>query len=159
MSEPLDYQLVLNLQAALRAIAVASGYYATVASVAVKLDADQAVEDLERPDLPVPFIILDIRPETVEYLPAMEIRQEWPIVVHWVADCDPTDDASRVKTFMRGCADVEKAIAQDVTRGGLAVDTRIISRTLDPSVGGSRVWAVIDLRVTSYRTFGQPSGA
>jgi hypothetical protein len=156
MSEPLDYQLVLNIQTALKAIAVSSGYYSTVSSVAVKMDADQAVEDLERPDLPTPFIILDVRPETVEYMPAMQMRQEWPIVVHWVADCDPTDDASRVQSFFQGCADVEKALAQDVTRGGLAVDTRIVSRTLDPTVGGSRMWAVIDLRVVSFRTFGQP---
>jgi hypothetical protein len=51
---------------------------------------------------------------------------------------------------------VERAIAADPTRGGLAVDTRILNRTCDDSTEGAQVWAIINAEIGFYRTDGQP---
>ena len=79
-----------------------------------------------------------------------------PVTIHWVGESYPHIDESRMQTFFRGCADVERAIGADPTRGGLAVDTRILQRTEDDSTAGAQVWAVIDTEIRLYRTDGQP---
>lgn len=156
MADPIDYLIVRDLQTALRGIAVSSGYHSTVAAVAVKLDPDQDVESLILPDGQRPLAILAVAPEAWDYAPANQVHITWPITVHWIADSDPTDDTSRMHAYLCGCADVERAIAIDSSRGGRAVDTRILKRAMDGSIGGAAVWAVIELEVSFHRTFGAP---
>lgn len=156
MAEPIDYQIVTNLQTALRAMSVGSGYHYTVTSTAVKLDPNQGIESLIAPGGPRPIVILEVPPESWTYFPASQVRIAMAVTVHWVSDSTPTDDASRLQTYLRGCADVERAIAVDTTRGGLAVDTRIVKRTPEPVGDGSQVWASVDLEILVHRTYGQP---
>lgn len=157
MPEPIDFQIVQSVQQALQAIAVAAGYHYDVVATAVKLDPNQAVEELVAPDGPRPFVLIELPPfPPPEYHPAMQIRKVLPLTIHWVSDSTPTDDTSRLKTFCRGLADVERAIAVDVTRGGLAYDTRIGQQSLDMSVGGAQVWAVTEVQVLIHRTYGAP---
>jgi len=158
MPEPIDYQIVLNLQAALQAISVASGYYYNVAGAAVKLDPNQGVDALIAPDGPRPFVVLELLPERWEYFPANEVRIVHPVTIHWVSTSSPTTDESRLQTFLRGCADVEQAIAVDTTRGGLATDTRIARRTFDTALDGAQVWAMVETEILVHRTFGAPAG-
>ena len=49
-------------------------------------------------------------------------------------------------------------MTQDITRGDLAVDTRVVKREVDLRVEGTQVWAMVDLVVNVRRTFGQPNG-
>lgn len=157
MPEPIAYQIVLTLQQALQAIAVASGYHFDVAATAVKLDPNQDIESLIAPDGPRPFILLELPPQPPpEYHPAGQIRQVLPVTVHWVSDAIPTDDTSRMLTFFRGLADVERAVAVDPTRGGLAVDTRIGQQSFDTAVDGAQVWAQIEIEISLHRTYGAP---
>src|SRR6266542_3463204 len=127
-TEPIEYQIVLDVQAALKNIAVANGYYFDVAALEVKLDPNHDVESLIKPDGPRPFLIVEVRPdEQWEYTSKPNIATfPLPLTIHWVSDTVPTVDESRLQTYFRGCADVEKAIAQDVTRGGRARDTLIV---------------------------------
>ena len=154
--EPIDYQIVRNLQTALQAIAVGSGYHYTVAATAVKLDPNQNVEALIAPDGPRPFIVLELTPETWAYYPASQVRVVMSLTIHWVSESIPTTDESRLQTYLRGCADVERAMAIDVTRGGLAVDTRIVKRAFDTAIDGAQVWAMVDVALSLHRTFGAP---
>lgn len=156
MSEPRELQVLQHLQAALQAISVAGGSYYDLAALAVKLDPNVNVESLIAPDGPRPFIVLEWKPDAWEYAPASQLRLTLKPVVHWVSESVPTDDTSRLQTFLRGCADVERAIAQDTSRGGLAVDTRIVGRTLDLAVDGAQVWAVVDVEIHTRRTYGSP---
>lgn len=157
MPEPIDLQIVQHLQAALGAMRVADGYHFDVAATAVKLDPNHQVEDLIAPTGPRPFVILELTPdEGWEYQPAEQLHLALRVTIHWVSDSTPTDDNSRLQTYLRGCADVERAIAQDVTRGGLAVDTRIVKRLYDTAVDGAQVWAQIDVEITLYRQYGAP---
>jgi len=158
MSDPIDYLVVRNLQAALGAMTVVGGYHYDLAGTAVKLDPNHKVEDFIKPDGPRPFVILDLQPEDWNYQPAKQLRLVMPVRVHWVGESTVTDDTSRMRTFLCGCADIERAVAADVTRGGLAVDTRIVRRQADDSTEGAQVWAIVDLEITLYRTYGQPDG-
>lgn len=156
MPEPIEYQIVTNLQDALQSIRVANGYHFDVAATAVKLDPNQGVEDVIAPDGPRPFIVLEVTPESWQYFPAGQVRIAFPVTVHWVSESTPTDDASRLQTYLRGCADVERAIAVDPTRGNRAADTRIVKRTFETAVDGSQVWAMVEIEMAVHRTYGAP---
>jgi hypothetical protein len=157
VAEPIEYQILTNLRDALTQIAVGAGYYYDLRGTAVKLDPEQDVEALIAPDGPRPFAVIEVAPERREYMPAHRVRITHPWAIHWVHDSDPTQDEDRLETFFRGCADVEKAIAADISRGGLAIDTTITNCALENIGEGSQVWAVIRIAVTQIRTFGEPS--
>ena len=160
-ADPIEYQIVKSLQTALLAISIAGGYHFDVAALTVKLDPNHKVEDLIAPDGPRPFLIVEPTPENLQYFPASQVRLVMPVTIHWVSDATPTDDDSRLLTYFKGCADVEKAIAKDEatrTHGGLAVDTTIVKRTFETAVDGAQVWASIDLEIVLHRTFGVPNG-
>lgn len=154
--EPTEYRIILDVQTALRAIAVANGYHFDLAALAVKLDPDQAVESLLVPDGPRPFILIEVHPDSWSYSPANRVTQVLSLTIHWVSESDGAQDESRLITFFRGCADVERAIAKDVGRSFLATDTRITKRTYNTAGGGTQVWAAIDVEITTRRVYGQP---
>lgn len=157
-AEPIEYRVLLNLQTALQAITVAGGYHYTVAATAVKLDPNHNVEALIAPDGPRPFIVLELREERWEYSPASQVRIVVPVTIHWVSDSTPTVDESRLQTFLRGCADVEQAMAVETIMGSLAQIPRIGKRTLDFMVDGAQVWAQIEADIVVNRTYGVPNG-
>lgn len=157
MSEPIEFQILQNVQAALQAMEITSGYYYDVAPEAVRLDPDVDVSALLGKDGMRPFLYLQPLPEDWLYEGMPNgLRLEWPIKIHWVGDTDGTDDAARAQAFFRGCADVERAITRDISRGGLAIDHRITARTFNLSDDGSVVWAEIDTVVRVRRIYGQP---
>jgi hypothetical protein len=155
MPEPIEYQVVRNLQAALAGIRVSDGYHFTVGATAVKLDPNVDVERLIAPDGPRPFVLIEITEDAWQYEPAEQVRLGFPITIHWVSESDPAFDESFDQTYFRGCADIERAIAKDPGRGGLASDTRITGRSYD-TLGTSQVWAIVKTRITLRRTYGQP---
>lgn len=173
MPEPIDFRIVQNLQTALRAISTTAtpAYHHTVASLAVKLDADHNVEDLissmvsSDPQSPIrPFILLELLPDGPwEYQPADQLLFELPFTVHFVNDSDPTIDDALLQEYLRACADVEQAIAVDHARGTdeagqpLAVDTRIVSREMH-ELSGAMVWTSVTATVRLYREYGKPNG-
>ena len=156
MPEPIEYRIVRNLQEALKTITEAGGYHYTVEGTAVKLDPNHEVDALIASGGPRPFVLLAIGDERWDFFPGLQIRLIIPVAIYWVGDFDPSLDESMLQTYFRGCADVERAIAIDVSRGGLAVDTRIVKRTLDRSIDGTQVWALVDTEVWITRAYGQP---
>jgi hypothetical protein len=146
-----------NLQAALHLISVANGYHHNVEVIAVKLDPNHDVEALVGDQPLRPFLILAFSPDVYEYFPAEQILLRMPFIIHAVNDSDPTDDDAMAKTYWRLCADVEKAIAVDITRGGLTTDTRILEREMhEPK--GQQVWALVKGEIREHRTYGEPNG-
>ncbi len=157
MPEPSDYLAIVNLQEAMQAINVGAGYFYDVRGTAVKLDPNHDVAALAGVDGPRPFVVLEVQPETWDYMPAMRVKVTMPVTVHWISESDPARDENVLQTFFRGCADVERAITRDLTRGGRATDTRIVKRTNNRDADGSEVWAMVDLVIASIRTFGEPT--
>jgi len=156
-ADPVEFRIVEHLQAALLAISVAGGYHHDVAAFAVKLDPNHDVESLIGATAKRPFAILALDPDTFSYSPSMMVRIAMPATVHFVNDSDPTDDASWIEEYFTLCADVERAVAQDITRGGLAIDTRIVQREYR-SFQGQQVWAQVKLDIGVRRTYGSPNG-
>lgn len=157
MSEPLELRLVQAVQTAIRAITVAGGYFYTVEADAVKLDPNASVEELMRPNGDRPFVLIEVQPDEWEYSPANQCKLITRLVLHWVSDSTPTDDTSRLQTYYRGCADLEKALAADISLGGLAVDVRITERSVDYQLNGAQVWAKVAVDIRSHRTVGVPA--
>lgn len=154
-AEPREFRILQNLQAALLAISVAGGYHHTVAASAVKLDPDVDVESLIGATPLLPFLILDVAPDVFSYSPQMA-NISLPVTVHFVNDSDVTNDLSWIREHLRLCADIEQAICQDISRGGLAIDTRIVSREAHTGEG-SRVWTMVKLDIGVRRTYGAPN--
>lgn len=157
VDEPLEFRIVQNLQTALRNISVANGYHHDFQALAVKLDPNQDVESLIGDEALRPFLILALSPDSYEYFPAEQIRLLMPFVIHAVDNTDPTDDDSKLKNYLRLCADVETAIAIDSTRGELATDTRIFEREMH-EFDGQQVWAMVKGEIREHRTYGAPNG-
>lgn len=164
MPEPIEFLIIQNLQAALQGITVAGGYHYDVQATLVKLDPNQNVEALVA-DKPRPFVVIDVVPERWQYLASGQVRVVMPLVVYWVGDSHPDadempdQDESRLRTYLRGCADVEKAIAPDYRRGGYATDTKIVKQTFNGELDGRDVWAAIELEVLVHRVYGSPNAA
>lgn len=159
MTEPLEFRIVQNLQTALRSISVANGYHHDIAPLAVKLDPNHDVESLIGDQALRPFLMLELLPDKYDYSEASagHVLLLIPFVIHAVNDTDPTDDDEMLKTYQRLCADVEQAIAEDITRGDLATDTRIFSRELH-EIEGQRVWAILTGEIREHRKYGAPNG-
>lgn len=165
-TEPRDYRILLSLKAALQAIAVAAGYYYDVSDVAVKLDAEQGLEDVLNGTGPRPVILIELRDDAREHEPANYIMYDRHYTVHWihdptsiadVAQGEPsqTNDGDRARMFERGVADVEKAVSRDTGRGGLAVDTRVENvRWNKAEEIGRLVWAEVDVTIKAEREYG-----
>ncbi len=156
--EPIEYQVVRNLQTALFAITLAGGYHYSIGATAVKLDPNADIEALIGDQALRPFVILEVQPDSWLIGGTSKNRAEikLPVTIHWVSEADELDDEARILTFFRGCADVERAITVDITRGNLAFDTRIVQRRLDRVIDGSQVWAMVDVDIAVKREYGQP---
>jgi hypothetical protein len=155
VAEPIEFLVVKNLQTALQAIAVANGYHYDLAALSVKLDPNQDVETLLGAEKKRPFVLLELTPDEFEYSPANLVTVRMPATIHAVNDSDTSADDSWLQTYLRLCADVERAIAGDISRGGRAIDTRITSRDFR-TFGGSQVWAIVNTRISVRRTYGSP---
>lgn len=157
MAEPIEFQIVQDVQAALRGISVGEGYHYDVRGTAVKLNPDHDVEALVADDAPRPFVVIEVTPEAFAYQPSQRVRLDMPVRVHWFNESQPEVDEDMVRMFFRGCADIEQAVAVDLTRGGRAIDTRIVRRTNSRDVEGAAVWAMVDLNIALIRTYGEPN--
>lgn len=174
MTEPLEFQIMLALQARFQQIRVADGYFYGVDDVAVLLDPDNSVEALratvDGSPRVRPFVAIEpLDGEEWNYEPANQLRFVLPMLVNWVHTAVPASDAvtgvpmpppdaARLQVYWRGCADIEKALnrSNDPGLGGLATDVRIVDRKwiADREVGQD-VWAQLTLHVHTRREFGK----
>lgn len=174
MTEPLEYQILLALQARFQQMSTDAGYFYGVDDSAVHLDPENGVDVLMGPDETGrkvrPFVVIEpVDGEEWNYEPANQLKFVLPVLVHWVHTAVPASDvvtgvpmppsdAARVRLYWRGCADIEKALnrSNDPGLGGLATDVRIVDRKWigGPEVGQD-VWAQLTLHVHTRREFGK----
>lgn len=157
--EPQDFRIMLALQERLQAIQVSDGYYYTVPASAVRFSHDINIEDLTAEDSPRPFIVIALTDDPHEhYQSPDELQVTLKIRIYWVSNTVPTSDVSRLQVYLRGCADVERALmGQDRSLGGNATDIKLVNRSLEDDMG-AQVDAAIDLEIVFYRTLGNPLG-
>ena len=159
MPDPIEYDIVLNVQTALRAISVAGGYFHDVATEAVSIDPADHIEVLTGALLHSPFLIVEIPPaRRMRYMPASQLLEIVSIDITAAADAAQIDGTSRVLTFQKLAADVEKALTVDITRGQRVSDTRIVDKQMGMMVGAQRVIAIVQTEVRLHRQYGKPNG-
>lgn len=147
-----------NLQEALLGISIDSGYHHDIAEFAVKLDPNHEVETMIGGQPLRPFLILELLPDRFEYVEKpSRVRVLMPFTIHAVNESDPKLDDALLATYLRLVADVERAIAGDIERGGLATDTRILRRRMH-DLGGEQVWAMVEGEIREHREYGEPNG-
>lgn len=166
MSEPLEYRAITRLGENLAAISVDRGFYHDVEDAIVTLDrAEAAAESEHAPD----WIIVEpgTKGERWDYEPASQAIAYVPVTVHWVGKATPPDfgdqpapppleRGARMRKFYRVCADVHRAIADDVSLGGIVVDVTVTGRDWNREIDGLDVYASIDLLLKTRRDFTRP---
>ena len=159
MPEPIEYDIVLDYQSTLKTISVAGGYFHDVDPAAVSIDPADHIEILTGTLVLSPFFIIEISPARRQrYLPMKQLLEVVPIDITAAADAVQLVPTSRVQTFERLAADVEKALAVDIERGGRVSDTRIVDKQMGMMVGAQRVIAIIQTEVRLHREYGKPNG-
>lgn len=157
MGNPIAYAILAAYQTALRAIATGSGYHYDVASASVSIDPHDHVEVLTGTKLLRPFFVCDFAPgRQIDYFPAAQMTDVVPIDVTAADDATPLDPADRALRYTNLVADIERALTQDVTLGGLVYDVRIRDSVQAITVGAQRVVAVVHTDARVYRTYGSP---
>jgi hypothetical protein len=152
--------ILLHVQASLQAIAAGGtpSYFTTVKPTSVILDAvGLDIESVTE----CPFIVLGNRIEVVAprlYTSRpVSIKVQRRIILQAALDAPGEDYARKSLAIAQFVADVEVALTQDLTRGGLALDTRVEDETAYMSFPAqSRCYVEIPVEVTFGRKYGQP---
>lgn len=160
MTEPIEYRILLNVQSALQTISQGGGYFFTVGASAVSLDPVDTIDIVLGRAAASPFFVVEVgsagRPT---YQPASQILELLPINIIAFANAEQQQDpVAKTKVYERLCADIEKAMTVDISRGGMATDTRIIGRQMQVTTGSVRVVALVQVEIRVYRTYGAPNG-
>lgn len=159
MPEPIEYDLVLDVQAALQAITTGGGYFHDVAAGAVSVDPADHLEVLTGTLVNQPFFIVEVSPaRRLQYFPSMQLLEIVPVDVTAAMDAPQLVATSRLQTFERLCADIEKALTVDINRGNRASDTRIVDKQMGMMVGAQRVIAIVQTEIRLHREYGKPNG-
>lgn len=157
MSTPVLLAIVLNLQTALQGIAQAAGYFNTVKATSVVLDP---VALLTVPATEVPFIVVGhhqvavsrtwtSRPNAFQDVTRFTLQTRF--------DAPGTDVARKVTAYTQWIADIEVAVAADITRGGVALDTKV--EQAQPYFGlpnENICYAEIPIEIRWQRLYGKP---
>ena len=163
MAEALEFQIVQNMQTALRGIKVVDGYHHNLQGISVKLDSESDVEAHLGENAILPWIVIEMTPDDFDHQPSGRVVLTIPFVIHAinstkpVNDLEPKDDDATMRTFYRLCADVERAVEKDHQRGKKAIDTRILSRTMRDRPG-EEGWAMLTGEIAEERGYGAPDG-
>ena len=159
MPEPIEHDIILDYQSTLQTISVAGGYFHDVEAEAVSIDPADHVEVLTGALVHAPFFIIEISPaRRLRYLPSMQLLETIPIDITAAMDAVQLVPTSRVQTFERLVADIEKALVVDINRGNRVADTRIVDKQMGMMVGAQRVIAIVQTEVRLHREYGKPNG-
>jgi hypothetical protein len=145
---------LLSLQTALRGITIASGYFNDVASTSVVLDP----QDLSAvPASACPFLMLDTEKGTIEYGTSRPVAVKNDFLVPLLARLESpgaNPDRKRIAAW-QFYADVERAVAADPQRGGVAMFTYVQWPTFYFGLlDETDIYLEIPVRVLLQRTFG-----
>lgn len=120
--DPVRLRVLLSLQTALASMSVATGYHWDVSASAVTLDYRNLSTAVTLPA----FVVAQAGDDTREFLPANRIKDQFRVMVFGRVDAKGLSDQNRrVTAFEYLAADIERAFSAEITRGGLAVDTRV----------------------------------
>lgn len=153
MADSKRLAIIKNIQAALQAISVASGYNYTVPAASVVYDPAVNLLGMNGADLP--FMVIEATPDGgKDYYPAEQLREIFRVNIYARIDVDSSDPTARATGWERLAQDIEKALTQDLTRGGNAVDTRLGVPSPFIGVGSNIVILLQPVEIRIYRSYG-----
>jgi len=155
-------QVLESICAAIRTMTIAGGYRWDVTRDSVRADP---VNPLGVAASRRPFFLVELSPPedsgtqdygVREFEPADQLTEVFPVFITVVADADGDDILTRkIATGEALAKDLEKVLTQDITRGGLCSDTRVMSPRILPGLGDdSTVVLVQRLECRLHRTHG-----
>lgn len=149
-------KVLAALIARFQAMTVAGGYHYDVQADSVVSDP---VNILTVPEPLLPFFLVEPSPSSRTYWPAMRLKIEAHfLVTARVMANDGTSPTRKVEAGENLIADVERAIGQDITLGGLVIDARL-QEPDGPMVGlgtNNNVFVLVDIATMYTRTYGAP---
>jgi hypothetical protein len=150
-------RIIEAIQDALQAIDNSGAYHYPVNSpTQVSIDPTDNVLTVNGADLP--FYVVEPTPDgSRTFYPAMQLVSEFELNIHARKDSEDGDPSSRVTTWENLAHDIEKALAVDVTLGGLVYDVRVGEPRPFVGVGSNIVVVVNPVTVRLHRTYGEPS--
>lgn len=140
----------------LRLIAGAAYHYPLTHASQVSIDPTDNILTHNGADLP--FYVVEPTPDGGrEFFPAMQLVDQLDLNVHVRKDADEGDPAARMTVWENLAADIEVALTQDVTLGGLCYDVRLGTPRPFVGVGSGIVMLVQPVSVRLHRTYGEPA--
>lgn len=142
MSVSVRENIFVNLKTVLATITVANGYANTIASVQRWLQHGNLLKS-------APAVIIKAGPETKSPARSYNLTDCHLSVMLdlWIREAETSTDDSEVVMNSLFC-DIEKALTLDITRGGYARDTRIVSATPFETMEGEPLFGLaIELEI------------
>lgn len=153
---PVVLAALLNLQTALQGIATSAGCFYDVKASSVVLDP-VALDSV--PTTETPFLVLDGETGQNDYTTSrpVAIKNDFTVTLYVRIDA-AGDDSSRLRTAAwKFYADVERRVALDPQRGGVAMFTYVQWPTFHLGLASQgQVILEIPIRILLQRTYGQP---
>ena len=149
-------RLIQNVADSLRAINAASGYYLTVQPESVKTEPADLLT-APGPNLPMFLVAASQRAPRI-FHPSKRVRETVAVDITAAADVgDTTDPTAKLTACEQLAADMEKALALDITRGQIAMVTRVLDPQFWMNMGNqARVIVVQPVDIEVQRIYGQP---
>lgn len=119
---PVRLAVLQSIAAALRSMGPQTGcYFQVTRDEDVTLDS-RALSDAK--SLPA-FVVQSTAGGTREFQPSLRMKEVFPVLISGRVDATGISDmARRITAFELLVADLERVLTIDITRGGLAIDTR-----------------------------------
>lgn len=159
MSEPLIYQVILNIQTALRGISQSTGYNYTVRSSSVIVDPANVIV---APLTETPIFVIGHRVEPVgerSFTTSRPnaVKERWRVTMEIVVDVenDLEDGSKKAAARFRLVQDIERALTVDPTRGGIALYTYVMQDTAYPDIESqTRLYLEVPVDILMQRSYG-----
>jgi hypothetical protein len=148
-------KVLAALIARFQAMTIAGGYHYDVQAASVVSDP---VNILTVPDPLLPFFLVEPSPSSRVYWPAMRTKIDAHFLVTARVLANGTSPTRKVEAGENLIGDVEKAIATDITLGGLVIDARL-QEPDGPMVGmgtNNNVFVLLDILTIYTRVYGAP---
>jgi hypothetical protein len=154
---PTVLAIILNVQAALQAIAAADGYNTTVRASSVVIDPiDLATVNATD----VPFLVVgDYTPGERDFATSrpVAIKDRFTLTLAFRIDALGTDRARKETAAWQLVADIETALAKDPQRGQKALYTYVQQPEIYPGPPTTnQVYGEVPVEITLQRAYGQP---
>lgn len=150
--------ILANLTTTLRGMTIAGGYHWDVKASSVVNDP-VVLETVSPTELPFFYVSFAGGDGRRDYQMNRILKERIAfIIVGRMPNANGLADDRKLETYANGVADLEKAIAVDISRGGHAIDTQL-AQPDEPLVGiGQQNMVIVVQRLTvlTRRTYGKP---